>query len=42
MLQGRARGTAKELGVDHYLGKPYNEEILLGLVRNYCAATLAS
>ncbi|MCF8168910.1 MAG: response regulator, partial [Rhodoferax sp.] len=28
---------AKELGVDHYLGKPYSEDELLGLVRDYCA-----
>ena len=30
------REHAKELGVDHYLGKPYSEEELLGLVRSYC------
>ena len=30
------REYAKELGVDHYLGKPYSEEILAALVRNYC------
>lgn len=28
---------AMELGVDHYLGKPYSEEELLSLVRRYCA-----
>jgi chemosensory pili system protein ChpA (sensor histidine kinase/response regulator) len=31
------REHAKELGVDHYLGKPYSEEELLSLVRRYCA-----
>lgn len=31
------REHAKELGVDHYLGKPYSEDELLGLVRSYCA-----
>jgi chemosensory pili system protein ChpA (sensor histidine kinase/response regulator) len=33
------REHAKELGVDHYLGKPYSEDELLALVRSYCAAT---
>jgi chemosensory pili system protein ChpA (sensor histidine kinase/response regulator) len=32
------REHARELGVDHYLGKPYSEEELVGLVRQYCAA----
>ncbi len=32
------REHAKQLGVDHYLGKPYSEDELLGLVRSYCAA----
>ena len=31
------REHAQELGVDHYLGKPYAEEELLGLIRHYCA-----
>ena len=31
------REHAKELGVDNYLGKPYSEEELLGLIRHYCA-----
>jgi chemosensory pili system protein ChpA (sensor histidine kinase/response regulator) len=36
------REHAKELGVDHYLGKPYSEEELLSLVKHYCtAASLA-
>jgi chemosensory pili system protein ChpA (sensor histidine kinase/response regulator) len=30
------REHARQLGVDHYLGKPYSEEELMGLVRNYC------
>ncbi|MDO5289269.1 MAG: Hpt domain-containing protein [Pseudomonadota bacterium] len=29
------REHARELGVDHYLGKPYSEEELLGLIREY-------
>jgi chemosensory pili system protein ChpA (sensor histidine kinase/response regulator) len=33
------REHAKELGVDHYLGKPYSEDELLALVRSYCFAT---
>jgi chemosensory pili system protein ChpA (sensor histidine kinase/response regulator) len=32
------REHARQLGVNHYLGKPYSEEELLGLVRRYCAA----
>jgi chemosensory pili system protein ChpA (sensor histidine kinase/response regulator) len=35
------REHAKELGVDHYLGKPYSEEELMSLVRHYCAAETA-
>lgn len=31
------RDVAAELGVDHYLGKPYSEEQLLGLVARYAA-----
>ncbi|MEO5670240.1 MAG: response regulator, partial [Ramlibacter sp.] len=34
------REHAKELGVDHYLGKPYSEEELLSLVKHYCSSTL--
>jgi len=34
------REHAKELGVDHYLGKPYSEEELLSLVKHYCTATI--
>ena len=32
------REHARELGVDHYLGKPYPEDELMALVRMYCAA----
>jgi chemosensory pili system protein ChpA (sensor histidine kinase/response regulator) len=31
------REHAKELGVNHYLGKPYSEEELLSLVRHYAS-----
>jgi len=31
------RDYAAELGVDHYLGKPYSEEDLLALVARYAA-----
>ena len=30
------REHAQSLGVDHYLGKPYSEDELMGLVRRYC------
>jgi chemosensory pili system protein ChpA (sensor histidine kinase/response regulator) len=36
------REHAKELGVDHYLGKPYSEEELLSLVKHYCTAAVAA
>ena len=36
------REHAMSLGVDHYLGKPYSEEELMGLVRQYCAAEALS
>ena len=32
------REHAKQLGVNHYLGKPYSEEELLRLVRSYTSA----
>ena len=32
------REHARELGVDHYLGKPYSEDELLGLVAHYTRA----
>ncbi|WP_137895136.1 Hpt domain-containing protein [Ramlibacter sp. 2FC] len=34
-IAAKHREHARELGVDHYLGKPYSEEELLGLVRRY-------
>jgi chemosensory pili system protein ChpA (sensor histidine kinase/response regulator) len=34
------RDLAEELGVDHYLGKPYAEDALLALIRGYCAQTV--
>ncbi|HWI79463.1 MAG TPA: response regulator, partial [Ramlibacter sp.] len=41
-IAAKHREHAKELGVDHYLGKPYSEEELLSLVRHYAnAAVLA-
>jgi chemosensory pili system protein ChpA (sensor histidine kinase/response regulator) len=33
------REHAMALGVNNYLGKPYSEEVLLGLLREYCAVT---
>jgi chemosensory pili system protein ChpA (sensor histidine kinase/response regulator) len=36
------REHAKELGVDHYLGKPYAEDELISLVRHYCALEATS
>ena len=36
------REHARELGVDHYLGKPYSEDELIGLVRQYCALPVNS
>lgn len=36
------RDHAAELGVNHYLGKPYSEDDLLGLVARYAAAAYAS
>jgi chemosensory pili system protein ChpA (sensor histidine kinase/response regulator) len=36
------REHAKELGVNHYLGKPYSEEELLSLVKHYCAQAVAA
>lgn len=34
------REHARELGVDHYLGKPYAEEELLSLVKHYCSVVI--
>ncbi len=36
-IADKHRQHAVELGVNHYLGKPYSEEELLSLVRGYCA-----
>ena len=36
------RDVAAELGVDHYLGKPYSEEDLLALVARYTAAAVTA
>ncbi len=38
-IADKHRQHAGELGVDHYLGKPYPEEELLSLVRRYCTVT---
>jgi chemosensory pili system protein ChpA (sensor histidine kinase/response regulator) len=35
------RDYAAELGVDHYLGKPYAEEDLLALVSRYASVALS-
>ena len=35
------RDHARELGVDHYLGKPYAEDELMSLVRHYCDVEVA-
>ncbi len=34
------RDHARQLGVDHYLGKPYSEDDLLALIGRYCAAAV--
>jgi chemosensory pili system protein ChpA (sensor histidine kinase/response regulator) len=36
------REHARELGVNHYLGKPYSEEELLSLVKHHCAAAVSA
>jgi chemosensory pili system protein ChpA (sensor histidine kinase/response regulator) len=36
------RDYAAQLGVDHYLGKPYDEEYLLGLIQQYTQRALAA
>jgi chemosensory pili system protein ChpA (sensor histidine kinase/response regulator) len=36
------REHAKELGVNHYLGKPYSEEELMSLVKHYCAQAVTA
>ncbi|MHB1667625.1 hybrid sensor histidine kinase/response regulator [Thiomonas sp.] len=39
-IADKHRNYAQELGVNHYLGKPYSEDELLGLIRRYMAQTL--
>jgi chemosensory pili system protein ChpA (sensor histidine kinase/response regulator) len=34
------REHAMSLGVNNYLGKPYSEDVLLGLIREYCAVAV--
>jgi chemosensory pili system protein ChpA (sensor histidine kinase/response regulator) len=36
------REHARELGVDHYLGKPYVEDELISLIRHYCSQEIAA
>ncbi|HEX2009836.1 MAG TPA: Hpt domain-containing protein [Roseateles sp.] len=36
------RDYALELGVEHYLGKPYDEELLLGLIGRYTSSHVAA
>ena len=36
------RDYALELGVEHYLGKPYDEELLLGLIARYTSTHIAA
>ncbi len=36
------RDYAAQLGVDHYLGKPYDEEQLLGLIRQYTQTSVVA
>jgi len=40
-LADKHRSYAKEIGVNHYLGKPYQEDELLALIRSYTEATVA-
>jgi chemosensory pili system protein ChpA (sensor histidine kinase/response regulator) len=41
-LADKHRSYAKEIGVNHYLGKPYQEEELLALIRSYTEAAVAA
>lgn len=36
-IAGKHNEHALELGVNHYLGKPYSEDELLKLLRQYCS-----
>ena len=38
-IADKHRNYAQELGVNHYLGKPYSEDELLGLLREYVLET---
>ena len=40
-IAGKHNEHALELGVNHYLGKPYSEEELLRLIRQYCSVQTA-
>ena len=40
-IAGKHNEHAVELGVNHYLGKPYSEEELLRLLRQYCSVQTA-
>ena len=41
-IAGKHNDYAIELGVNHYLGKPYSEVELLRLIRQYCSAQTAA
>ena len=41
-IAGKHNDHAVELGVNHYLGKPYSEEELLRLIRQYCSVQSAA
>ena len=36
------RDMAQQLGADHYLGKPYDEEQLIGLIQEHIARTMTA
>jgi chemosensory pili system protein ChpA (sensor histidine kinase/response regulator) len=38
-IADKHRNYATEIGVNHYLGKPYDEEELLGLIAGYVRGT---
>ena len=41
-IADKHREHAAELGANHYLGKPYSEDELLGLLHDYTGHTKAS
>ena len=41
-IAGKHNDHAVELGVNHYLGKPYSEEELMRLIRQYCSVQTAA